>query len=73
MEGAREKLPEDKAVTREDAEGVIGAELRNKPNMRTTPGGVAASLAAAATLNQNSLDFFYKKICFIIYFNLVYF
>ncbi|KAH1136436.1 hypothetical protein AAZX31_10G027100 [Glycine max] len=50
---AKEKLPADKAVTREDAEGVIGAELRNKLDMRTTPGGVAASMAAAATLNQN--------------------
>ncbi|KAL2323535.1 hypothetical protein Fmac_027914 [Flemingia macrophylla] len=51
---AREKLAADKAVTREDAEGVIGAELRNKVDMRTTSGGVAASMAAAATLNQNS-------------------
>jgi hypothetical protein len=53
MEGAREKLGGDKAVTREDAEGVIGAELRNKADMRTTPGGVAETVAAAATLNQN--------------------
>nr|KYP43330.1 hypothetical protein KK1_035233 [Cajanus cajan] len=51
---AKEKLPVDKAVTREDAEAVIGAELRNKLDMRTTPGGVAASMATAATLNQNS-------------------
>ncbi|XP_027363782.1 late embryogenesis abundant protein D-34-like isoform X2 [Abrus precatorius] len=50
---AREKLPMDKVVTREDAEGVIGAELRNKLDMRTTPCGVAESMAAAATLNQN--------------------
>ena len=50
---AKEKLSSDKAVTREDAEGVIGAEIRNKADMKTTPGGVAASLAAAATLNQN--------------------
>ncbi|XP_027935703.1 late embryogenesis abundant protein D-34-like [Vigna unguiculata] len=50
---AREKLQGDKAVTREDAEGVIGAELRNKLDMKTTPGGVAASMAAAATINQN--------------------
>lgn len=59
MEGAREKLGSDKAVTREDAEGVIGAELRNKADMRTKPGGVAASMAAAATLNQNTLDFYF--------------
>ncbi|WJX18615.1 hypothetical protein P8452_08396 [Trifolium repens] len=53
VSGAREKLGGDKAVTREDAEGVIGAELRNKADMRTTPGGVAETVAAAATLNQN--------------------
>ncbi|XP_058765462.1 late embryogenesis abundant protein D-34-like isoform X2 [Vicia villosa] len=52
--GAREKLGADKAVTREDAEGVIGAELRNKDNTKTTPGGVAGSMAAAATLNQKT-------------------
>ncbi|KAL5561700.1 hypothetical protein UlMin_031447 [Ulmus minor] len=50
---ATEKLKADKAVTREDAEGVIGAEVRNKVDMSTTPGGVAASIAAAARLNQN--------------------
>ncbi|KAK7270278.1 hypothetical protein RIF29_23303 [Crotalaria pallida] len=50
---ARGKLASDKAVTKEDAEGVIGAEIRNTPDMRTTPGGVAASMAAAARLNQN--------------------
>ncbi|XP_058770896.1 late embryogenesis abundant protein 3-like isoform X2 [Vicia villosa] len=50
--GAREKLGADKAVTREDAERVIGAELRNKDDMKTTPVGVAGSMAAAATLNQ---------------------
>ncbi|NP_001292935.1 late embryogenesis abundant protein D-34-like [Jatropha curcas] len=50
---ATAKLPRDKTVTRDDAEGVIGEEIRNKPNMRTTPGGVAASVAAAARLNQN--------------------
>lgn len=41
----------DKAVTREDAEGVISAEKKNKRDMSTTPGGVAASMAAAARLN----------------------
>ncbi|KAI9119389.1 hypothetical protein K1719_010064 [Acacia pycnantha] len=50
---AKHRLPADKQVTREDAEGVIGAEIRNKPDMKTTPGGVAASVAAAATINQN--------------------
>ncbi|CAL5207001.1 unnamed protein product [Lathyrus oleraceus] len=54
VSGAREKLGADKAVTREDAERVIGAELRNKDDMKTTPGGVAGSMAAAATLNQKT-------------------
>lgn len=47
------RLQADKAVTREDAEGVIGAEIRNKPDMSTTIGGVAATIAAAARLNQS--------------------
>ncbi|EXB39393.1 hypothetical protein L484_025090 [Morus notabilis] len=51
---ATQKLPADKAVTREDAQGVIGAEVRNKPDMSTTPGGVAASMAAAARLNNEN-------------------
>ncbi|GMN48820.1 hypothetical protein TIFTF001_017994 [Ficus carica] len=33
---ATRKLPADKAVTREDAQGVTGAEVRNKPDMSTT-------------------------------------
>ncbi|KAK6120075.1 hypothetical protein DH2020_046205 [Rehmannia glutinosa] len=49
---ATEKLIDDKPATREDAEGVIFAEIRNKPDMATHPGGVAASVAAAARLNQ---------------------
>ncbi|MFS8018629.1 putative Late embryogenesis abundant protein, SMP subgroup [Helianthus anomalus] len=54
---ATSKLPADKPVTRRDAEGVIGAELRNDPNLTTRPGGVAASLAAAARINQiNNLN-----------------
>ncbi|KAF5189366.1 Late embryogenesis abundant protein [Thalictrum thalictroides] len=55
LTNASEKLPADKAVTREDAEGVIGAELRNNPNMSTHPGGVAESMAAAANMNQQGL------------------
>ncbi|MCD7456363.1 hypothetical protein HAX54_031443 [Datura stramonium] len=51
---ASSKLPSDKPVTRKDAEGVIGAELRNDPNLCTRPGGVAASIAAAARLNQSN-------------------
>ncbi|OVA05444.1 Seed maturation protein [Macleaya cordata] len=53
LSDATAKLPMDKAVTSEDAEGVISAELRNNPYMATYPGGVAASVAAAARLNQN--------------------
>lgn len=40
-------------MTRQDAEGVVSAELRNNPNVATHPGGVAASMAAAARLNEN--------------------
>ncbi|KAF4392370.1 hypothetical protein G4B88_005329 [Cannabis sativa] len=47
----------DKCVTREDAERVIDAEIRNKPDLNITPTptppGIGASMAAAATLNQN--------------------
>ncbi|CAI9764282.1 unnamed protein product [Fraxinus pennsylvanica] len=53
---ASSKLPSDKSVTRRDAEGVIGAELRNNPNLCTRPGGVAASVAAAARLNQSNIQ-----------------
>ncbi|KAL0418722.1 UNVERIFIED_CONTAM: Late embryogenesis abundant protein D-34 [Sesamum radiatum] len=49
---ATAKLTVDKPVTREDAEGVISAEIRNKPELATHPGGVAASVAAAARLNE---------------------
>ncbi|XAR57251.1 hypothetical protein NMG60_11025316 [Bertholletia excelsa] len=54
LTGATAKLPADKAATRDDAEGVTGAELRNNPNMTTHPGGVASSVAAAARLNEGS-------------------
>lgn len=47
-------LPKDKAVTREDADRVVAAELRNNPDMSTTPGGVGAAMAAAARRNQHS-------------------
>ncbi|KAK4257951.1 hypothetical protein QN277_007473 [Acacia crassicarpa] len=54
MSGATAKLPADKPVTRQDPEGVVGAEMRNNPNLTTTPGGVATSVAAAARLNENT-------------------
>ncbi|XP_010552068.1 PREDICTED: late embryogenesis abundant protein 31 [Tarenaya hassleriana] len=52
LTGATWKLPVDKEATREDAEGVVSAELRNSPNLSTHPGGVAASITAAARLNE---------------------
>ncbi|KAH0637142.1 hypothetical protein KY289_037057 [Solanum tuberosum] len=52
---AAAKLPADKAATRQDAQGVMEAELRNNPSLTTAyPGGVAASVAAAARLNEGS-------------------
>ncbi|CAI0465975.1 unnamed protein product [Linum tenue] len=47
------KLPADKVVTREDAEGVMSAEMRNNPTLSTNPAGVAASMVAAASLNED--------------------
>lgn len=43
---ATSKLTADKPVARRDAEGVIGAELRNDPNLATHPGSIATSLNA---------------------------
>ncbi|XP_039059249.1 late embryogenesis abundant protein 47-like isoform X2 [Hibiscus syriacus] len=53
LANATSKLPSDKPATRKDAEGVMGAEMRNDPNLTTHPAGVAASIAAAARLNQS--------------------
>ncbi|OMP05088.1 Seed maturation protein [Corchorus olitorius] len=50
---AATKLPRDKGVTMEDAEGVRGAELNKKPDSMTTPGGVADTMATAARVNQD--------------------
>ncbi|CAN4092946.1 unnamed protein product [Withania somnifera] len=52
--GATARLPADKAATRQDAQGVMEAEIRNNPNLTAYPGGVAASVAAAARLNERS-------------------
>ncbi|RLN42288.1 late embryogenesis abundant protein D-34-like [Panicum miliaceum] len=49
---AREKLPADKGATAVDAERVVSAEIRNKPDMATTRSGVAEAVTAAARLNQ---------------------
>ncbi|XP_040989557.1 late embryogenesis abundant protein D-34-like [Juglans microcarpa x Juglans regia] len=56
LTGATSKLPADKVATRQDAEGVVSAELRNNPNLATHPGGVAASVAAAARLSERVLN-----------------
>ena len=52
MQNARERLPTDKGATLEDAERVVSAEIRNKLDMTTTPGGVAD----AVTTVEASLD-----------------
>ncbi|XP_062104999.1 late embryogenesis abundant protein D-34-like [Humulus lupulus] len=52
LTGATTKLPVDKAATRQDAEVVENAEMQNNPNQTTQPGGVAASVKAAARLNE---------------------
>ncbi|XP_010674900.2 late embryogenesis abundant protein 47 [Beta vulgaris subsp. vulgaris] len=53
LSDAASKLPKDRPVTRQDAEGVLGAEFRNNPNISTYPGGVAASVVEAARMNQS--------------------
>ncbi|KAJ0982282.1 hypothetical protein J5N97_010537 [Dioscorea zingiberensis] len=49
---ATTKMPVDKPATREDAEKVMGAEVRSSPEMAARPGGVAASVVVAARLNK---------------------
>ncbi|XP_062104189.1 late embryogenesis abundant protein D-34-like [Humulus lupulus] len=56
LKDATTKLPVDKAATRQDAEGVVNAELWNNPNQMTQPGGVAASVKAAARLNETAFE-----------------
>nr|GMD61044.1 late embryogenesis abundant protein D-34-like [Ipomoea batatas] len=48
------KMGDDKPVTVEDAAGVVNAEARNKEDHATHPGGVAASMAAAAGINEET-------------------
>lgn len=52
VQDATSKLPADKMATRKDAEGVMGAEMRNNPNLAVHPAGVSVSITAAARLNQ---------------------
>ncbi|PUZ38961.1 hypothetical protein GQ55_9G238500 [Panicum hallii var. hallii] len=50
---ATSRLGTDKEVEREDAARVVGAEVpRGSPDAAARPGGVAASIAAAARLNR---------------------
>ncbi|RLN15764.1 late embryogenesis abundant protein D-34-like [Panicum miliaceum] len=49
---ATSRLGADKEVEREDAARVVGAEVRGGPDAAARPGGVAASIAAAARLNR---------------------
>ncbi|RWV92951.1 hypothetical protein GW17_00044626, partial [Ensete ventricosum] len=46
------RLPHDREATRGDAERVVMAEMRNNPELRPSPGGVADSIAAAARFNS---------------------
>ncbi|CAN1131913.1 Late embryogenesis abundant protein 31 [Linum perenne] len=55
LSDATTKLTGDKEVTREDAQGVIEAEIRNKADLSTTPGGVAAAMVAAARVNRDGM------------------
>ncbi|KAJ8547300.1 hypothetical protein K7X08_010886 [Anisodus acutangulus] len=54
LSSATTVLPADKPATRQDAEGVVGAEILNKQDMSTTPGGVGASVTVAARMNERS-------------------
>ncbi|KAI4304051.1 hypothetical protein MLD38_039615 [Melastoma candidum] len=52
LKDATSRLPVDKVATREDAEGIASAEVRNDPEQVIEPGGVAASVAVAVRLNE---------------------
>jgi hypothetical protein len=53
VQDATSRLGTDKEVEREDAARVVGAEVpRGGPDAAARPGGVAASIAAAARLNR---------------------
>lgn len=52
MQNATAKLVADKEVEADDAARVASAETRNKDDKTVRPGGIAASVAAAARLNK---------------------
>lgn len=53
VQDATAKLVADRPVESGDALGVACAENRNKEDGTARPGGVAASMAAAARLNRD--------------------
>ncbi|XP_066357983.1 late embryogenesis abundant protein D-34-like isoform X2 [Miscanthus floridulus] len=53
LANATARLVADKPVERADALGVAGAENRNRDDGTARPGGVGASMAAAARLNRD--------------------
>ena len=55
VQHATEKLGADKEVEADDAARVAFAEARNREDAATRPGGVAASVAAAARLNKQGV------------------
>ncbi|KAF6175027.1 hypothetical protein GIB67_039575 [Kingdonia uniflora] len=51
---AASKIWVDKLVTRQDVGGVMGAELKNNPNLVTHPGGIAVTVITVARLNEST-------------------
>lgn len=47
-------MPRDRAVAGDDVEGVAKAEMTPRLKVNVHPGGVAASVAAAARLNRSN-------------------
>ncbi|GAA0148216.1 hypothetical protein LIER_07723 [Lithospermum erythrorhizon] len=56
LKDATTKLAADKVATREDAEGVMTAEMHYNPQMVMKADGVAASVTAAARINEKGVD-----------------
>ncbi|KAL2935695.1 Late embryogenesis abundant protein 32 [Bienertia sinuspersici] len=53
LKDASLKLPHDKAVTREDANVIMEAEVKNDPEMTTTIGGVETQISQEALGQEN--------------------
>ncbi|KAG6505278.1 late embryogenesis abundant protein D-34-like [Zingiber officinale] len=54
LANATERIAADKEATRQYAERVVRAEIRNNPDLETRNGGVANTVAAAARLNERT-------------------